>query len=212
MVDGTSTSTVSSHPHRFRLCLLHRWKTDSGFGFTMHSEKAKSGQLIGKVEPNSPAQLGGLREGDRLVEVDRVNVETSTHDEVAAKIKSSTGPHVALLVVDADADEYFKDKHLSPTEILAFVEKITCPDERPQGKIYESGRGRRRCLSRFGRDRQQKRLSVRWVNGTTLHGIALLSSELQKAASGNIVTSNFRVFWLNQAGSLIEPSCLHRQT
>jgi len=33
-----------------------------------------SGQFIGKVDPNSPAEAAGLREGDKIIEVNGVNI------------------------------------------------------------------------------------------------------------------------------------------
>ena len=33
-----------------------------------------SGQFIGKVDPNSPAEAAGLCEGDKIIEVNGVNI------------------------------------------------------------------------------------------------------------------------------------------
>ena len=126
------------HPHRLRLCELPQWAPDSSFGFTMHTEKGKSGQFIGKVDNNSPAELGGLREGDRIIEVDHVNVETSKHDEVAAKIKSSTGPRVTFLVIDAEADDFFKNQNIKLSGDMPFVDVLSCP-ENPSPLTARSG-------------------------------------------------------------------------
>jgi len=39
-------------------------------------------QFIGNVEHHSPAERAGLLSGDRVVEVNGVNVETDSHSEV----------------------------------------------------------------------------------------------------------------------------------
>uniref|UniRef100_A0A8C5TVF7 PDZ domain-containing protein n=1 Tax=Malurus cyaneus samueli TaxID=2593467 RepID=A0A8C5TVF7_9PASS len=59
-----------------------RWLLESGYGFHLHGEKGKSGQFIRKVEPGSPAEAAGLRAGDRVVEVNGLNVEQETHHQV----------------------------------------------------------------------------------------------------------------------------------
>ncbi|KAK4813500.1 hypothetical protein QYF61_009005 [Mycteria americana] len=65
-----------------RLCRM--LKGESGYGFHLHGEKGKSGQFIRKVEPGSPAEAAGLRAGDRVVEVNGLNVEQETHHQVRA--------------------------------------------------------------------------------------------------------------------------------
>lgn len=66
---------------RPRLCFLT--KGDRGYGFHLHGERNKGGQFIRKVEPGSPADLGGLRPGDRVVEVNGENVEDEAHHQVS---------------------------------------------------------------------------------------------------------------------------------
>uniref|UniRef100_A0A8C5IK25 Na(+)/H(+) exchange regulatory cofactor NHE-RF n=1 Tax=Junco hyemalis TaxID=40217 RepID=A0A8C5IK25_JUNHY len=69
-----------------RLCRM--LKGESGYGFHLHGEKGKSGQFIRKVEPGSPAEAAGLRAGDRVVEVNGLNVEQETHHQVVQRIKA----------------------------------------------------------------------------------------------------------------------------
>lgn len=66
---------------RPRLCFLT--KGDRGYGFHLHGERNKGGQFIRKVEPGSPADHGGLRPGDRVVEVNGENVEDESHHQVS---------------------------------------------------------------------------------------------------------------------------------
>ncbi|XP_066518203.1 Na(+)/H(+) exchange regulatory cofactor NHE-RF2 isoform X2 [Hoplias malabaricus] len=62
-----------------RLCYLT--KGDCGFGFHLHGERYRGAQFIRKIEPGSPADLAGLRSGDRVVEVNGENVEKDAHHE-----------------------------------------------------------------------------------------------------------------------------------
>lgn len=65
-----------------RLCHLIKWPDFDGYGFNLHAEKSKSGQFVGKVDELSPAQAAGLREGDRIIEVNGVNIANENHRQV----------------------------------------------------------------------------------------------------------------------------------
>lgn len=126
-----------------RLCMLRTWpKHFDGYGFNLHAEKSKTstaangntgsggglpfsgGQFVGKVDRGSPAESAGLREGDRIVQVDEVDIEGETHAKVVGRIKKGSAPEDAandnadpenvvsrcsLLVVDRRADTYYKE-------------------------------------------------------------------------------------------------------
>uniref|UniRef100_A0A3B3YMR6 Na(+)/H(+) exchange regulatory cofactor NHE-RF n=1 Tax=Poecilia mexicana TaxID=48701 RepID=A0A3B3YMR6_9TELE len=98
---------------RPRLCFLI--KGQRGYGFHLHGEKKKGGQFIRTVEPGSPADLAGLRPGDRLVEVNGENVEKESHHQVVNRICET--PHrTRLLVVDRETDDYLRRQGLACTE------------------------------------------------------------------------------------------------
>jgi C-terminal processing protease CtpA/Prc len=119
------------HPHRARLCVVRSWKDGRGYGFNMQAHRGKSGQFVGKVDAASPASLSGLRDGDRIIEVNGSNVEKASHKEVVEKIKSKPD-EVVLLVVDADADAYFTTKAIVVTSVNdGLCERIVCPDTKP---------------------------------------------------------------------------------
>lgn len=66
-----------------RYCHLVKWPDFEGYGFNLHAEKGKAGQFVGKVDDNSPAQSAGLREGDRIIEVNGVNIANENHRQVS---------------------------------------------------------------------------------------------------------------------------------
>ncbi|ERE68736.1 Na(+)/H(+) exchange regulatory cofactor NHE-RF2-like protein [Cricetulus griseus] len=88
------------------------------YGFHLHGEKGRRGQFIRRVEPGSPAEAAALRAGDRLVEVNGVNVEGETHHQVVQRIKAVEG-HTQLLVVDKETDEELCRRQLTCTEEMA---------------------------------------------------------------------------------------------
>lgn len=122
---------MPSQTLRPRLCVLE--KSENGYGFHLHGEKGKSGQFIRLVEPDSPAELSGLRAGDRLVFVNGERVESDSHQQVVARIRASAGS-LQLVVVDADTDQLLK-KH----ELKCLKEFVTegipvpeCDDDEPE--------------------------------------------------------------------------------
>ncbi|XP_059413599.1 Na(+)/H(+) exchange regulatory cofactor NHE-RF1-like [Carassius carassius] len=100
---------MPSQTLRPRLCVLE--KGENGYGFHMHGEKGKSGQFIRLVEPDSPAEVSGLRAGDRLVFVNGERVESDSHQQVVARIRASAG-NLELIVVDVDTDQLLKKHEL----------------------------------------------------------------------------------------------------
>ncbi|XP_076471985.1 Na(+)/H(+) exchange regulatory cofactor NHE-RF2-like isoform X2 [Babylonia areolata] len=102
MEDGTGAPALVP-----RLCHIVRWPDFNGYGFNLHAEKGKAGQFIGKVDPGSPAEAAGLREGDRIVEVNGINIGNENHQQVVSRIKSG-GTETRLLVVDTATDLHYK--------------------------------------------------------------------------------------------------------
>ncbi|XP_057716802.1 Na(+)/H(+) exchange regulatory cofactor NHE-RF1 [Corythoichthys intestinalis] len=97
---------------RPRLCVIRR--EANGYGFNLHSERARPGQYIRAVDENSPAERAGLQPKDRIVQVNGVPVEGKTHSEVVATIKAG-GDEARLLVVDPATDDFFKRCRVVPT-------------------------------------------------------------------------------------------------
>ncbi|KAM9780347.1 LOW QUALITY PROTEIN: Na(+)/H(+) exchange regulatory cofactor NHE-RF1 [Neosynchiropus ocellatus] len=97
---------------RPRLCVIQR--DASGYGFNLHSERARPGQFIRAVDEDSPAERAGLLPKDRIIQVNGVPVEGKTHSEVVAAVKAG-GNEARLLVVDPEADAFFKRCRVTPT-------------------------------------------------------------------------------------------------
>ncbi|KAK9539788.1 hypothetical protein VZT92_002287 [Zoarces viviparus] len=109
-VHPTPEPTVELHP---RLC--HLVKGEHGYGFNLHSKKTKDGQLVRSVEPGSAAERGNIRPGDRIVEVNGVNIEGLRHSEVVALIRAEGAEEVRILAVDRETDELFHRLGITPT-------------------------------------------------------------------------------------------------
>ncbi|MCJ8748161.1 hypothetical protein PDJAM_G00161760 [Pangasius djambal] len=101
---------------RPRLCYLT--KGERGYGFHLHGERSSGAQFIRRIEAGSPAELAGLRSGDRVVEVNGENVEKDSHQQVVQKIMEVEN-RTRLLVVDRETDEFLLLHSLPCNEDLA---------------------------------------------------------------------------------------------
>lgn len=139
---GSSCSDNDATAPRPRLCELKAWSDFSGYGFNLHADKGLPGQYVGKVDPASPAEAAGLRDGDRIIEVNGINIDGETHDEVVGLIKSMAG-RVSLLVVDTEVDAYYRDKDIKIDGSMDVVRRIECPDTNPLFVATDAGAARK---------------------------------------------------------------------
>ncbi|XP_026212320.1 Na(+)/H(+) exchange regulatory cofactor NHE-RF2 [Anabas testudineus] len=113
--DHTQSQSQSQvHPSQLAPRLCHLVRSETGYGFNLHSDRSRPGQYIRSLDPGSPADHAGLRPQDRLIEVNGVNIEGMRHAEVVAFIKKG-GDETWLLVVDPDTDDHFKRRGIIPT-------------------------------------------------------------------------------------------------
>ena len=79
----------------------------------------------------------GLKEGDRIIEVNGVNVEGDFHAECAAKVQSVVG-QVKLLVVDSVSDAFFKQHRMRLSSKEPYVSRHACPNKSLPGPVWRS--------------------------------------------------------------------------
>ena len=123
-----------------RLCHIVKWDDFDGYGFNLHAEKGKNGQFIGKVDDGSPSQAAGLRQGDRIIEVNEINIANETHKQVVERIKAFPS-ETKLLVVDQEADEYFRANNIVIKGTMANVKVIKTPEKNPNSIVQEELNG-----------------------------------------------------------------------
>nr|XP_020666644.1 Na(+)/H(+) exchange regulatory cofactor NHE-RF3 [Pogona vitticeps]XP_020666653.1 Na(+)/H(+) exchange regulatory cofactor NHE-RF3 [Pogona vitticeps] len=102
--------------HKPRLCRLV--KGPSGFGFRLNAIQDLPGQFIKEVQKDGPADKAGVQADDILIEVNGVNVENESYDDVVARIQNS-GNRVTLLVCGEEAYQYFKSQNMPVTASMA---------------------------------------------------------------------------------------------
>lgn len=98
-----TAAAANGTKYEARLCHVVKRADFDGYGFNLHAEKGRPGQYIGKVDDGSPAESAGLRQGDRIIEVNGTSITNETHKKVVELIKGVPN-ETKLLVIDPRAD------------------------------------------------------------------------------------------------------------
>ncbi|KAG9482578.1 hypothetical protein GDO78_011322, partial [Eleutherodactylus coqui] len=99
---------TSSLPYRPRK--LHLVRCPQGYGFLLRQEKCvgREGQFLRELDPGLPAEVAGMREGDRLLGVNGQSVEALQHEDIVRLIQES-GNQVTLLVISNEGDRFYSE-------------------------------------------------------------------------------------------------------
>nr|XP_055072046.1 Na(+)/H(+) exchange regulatory cofactor NHE-RF3 [Misgurnus anguillicaudatus] len=118
---AAATPVPAEMDYKPKLCRLE--KTPAGFGFHLNGIQGLDGQYIKEVVKGGAADKAGVEDEDIVVEVNGVNVETSTHEEVVNLIRKS-GDTLVLLLAKKEAYDHLKAQGISITPQLLNVEPI----------------------------------------------------------------------------------------
>ena len=89
-----------------RLCRI--FKEDGAFGFCVCYDDEKDGHYVEEVDPGGPAERAGLKTGDRVIQINGMNIEADDHDDVIQRLRQCE-VEVLLLVTDSKADTHYKN-------------------------------------------------------------------------------------------------------
>ncbi|XP_075335582.1 Na(+)/H(+) exchange regulatory cofactor NHE-RF3 [Odontesthes bonariensis] len=104
-----------------KLCYLV--KSNSNYDFSLRSVKGEMGLFMTDVTSGGVACKAGVRNKDRLLEINGENVENCTHDEVVEKIRK-LGGSVMFLLADDETDKFYQSKHAKIGAWLATVKHL----------------------------------------------------------------------------------------
>ncbi len=102
--------------NRCRVCRIRKKKNFVGYGFNLETKNEDRCQYIGIVDINSPASLSGLRGGDKIIEINNINIEFFNHDQIVKlikeglKINDKTFKDEVLLTVKSMNNENIQSK------------------------------------------------------------------------------------------------------
>ncbi|XP_051881881.1 Na(+)/H(+) exchange regulatory cofactor NHE-RF3 isoform X3 [Pristis pectinata] len=120
-------------PPQPRVCQLSK-KEGGSYGFFLRIEKDVKGHLIRAVVKEGPADRVGLQDGDRVLRVNGVFVDTEDHQRVVELIKKS-GTSVSLTVLDGDSYVNSKKQGI---DLL----QLSCVDSGPNKPVVNGVSGK----------------------------------------------------------------------
>uniref|UniRef100_A0A8C6PRF6 Sorting nexin-27 n=1 Tax=Nothobranchius furzeri TaxID=105023 RepID=A0A8C6PRF6_NOTFU len=145
----TTPTTVTSGPRLVRIV-----KSDSGYGFNVRGQVSEGGQLrsingelyaplqhVSAVLPGGAADRAGVSKGDRILEVNGVNVEGATHKQVVDLIRAGEKELVlaVLSVPPQEADCLDPGDDGSALSCYDYSDKQAVPISIPSYKHTELG-------------------------------------------------------------------------
>uniref|UniRef100_A0A3Q1FLL8 Membrane associated guanylate kinase, WW and PDZ domain containing 1b n=1 Tax=Acanthochromis polyacanthus TaxID=80966 RepID=A0A3Q1FLL8_9TELE len=103
----TLASSIATQPE---LITVHMEKGDKGFGFTIADSPGGGGQRVKQIVDYPRCR--GLREGDIIVEVNKRNVQSMSHNQVVDLLsKCPKGSEVTMLVQRGEKDSQNSSQH-----------------------------------------------------------------------------------------------------
>lgn len=121
---GTEFATIKKHkiPYtapRPKLCHLKKWSNEQGYGFHLYTQQDNT-SLIGRIDPDSPAEATGLKVDDIILEVNFQDVRNKNHKEIVDIIRKGLNineliqdDEVVLVVADQETKEYYDTFEIS---------------------------------------------------------------------------------------------------
>jgi hypothetical protein len=114
-----------------RLCLLRKWPNfEGGFGFHLYEDLLNStGALkIENVIRGSPAEAGGLRANDVIIEINGDNIEYKSFFRLIEILKDAFSQHEMELLVLAELDaEWYRARNISVNGNFPNIEYCETP-------------------------------------------------------------------------------------
>ncbi|XP_031725438.1 Na(+)/H(+) exchange regulatory cofactor NHE-RF3 [Anarrhichthys ocellatus] len=111
------STPVQSRKEELKPKLCKMEKASTGYGFHLNGIQGVSGNHIKEVVKGGVADRADLEDDDIVVEVNGVNVEQSSHDEVVEMIRSS-GSSLELLVANESVYDQLQAKGVTITRRL----------------------------------------------------------------------------------------------
>ncbi|CAF0730470.1 unnamed protein product [Rotaria sp. Silwood1] len=96
-----------------RLCRIRKFATSPFYGFFLCGDPKKNGRVfISDVTKHSPAAVCGLRDGDRIIEINGSIINGLTYETILDKIKHHMGrDDLELLVLDKKSVQWYRERN-----------------------------------------------------------------------------------------------------
>ncbi|KJH47935.1 PDZ/DHR/GLGF domain protein [Dictyocaulus viviparus] len=102
---------------------MEKSSPDQEYGYNLHAEKGR-GQFVGMVDRGSPAELGGLRTGDRIFAVNGHSIIGESHKKVVERIKENAVRCEMLVISEEDA-QWYNERGIEINMHLSNIKRIS---------------------------------------------------------------------------------------
>ncbi|VDO87852.1 unnamed protein product [Heligmosomoides polygyrus] len=92
------------------------------YGYNLHAERGR-GQFVGMVDKGSPADLGGLRMGDRIFAVNGHSIVGESHKKVVERIKENA-VRCEMLVISEEGAQWYQEQGIEINMSLPNIERV----------------------------------------------------------------------------------------
>ncbi|CAA92439.3 Na(+)/H(+) exchange regulatory cofactor-like protein nrfl-1 [Caenorhabditis elegans] len=106
-----------------RLCVVEKLNGENEYGYNLHAEKGR-GQFVGTVDPDSPAERGGLITGDRIFAVNGHSIIGENHKKVVERIKANPN-RCEMLVISEEGAKWYNENNVQITLDLPNIERVS---------------------------------------------------------------------------------------
>lgn len=87
--------------------LVRIFKQEDNFGFTLEYDENRDGHYITNITPSGPAERAGLKQDDRMIQINGINIEADDQEDVVFRIEECEN-EIVLLVTDCQSDDHYK--------------------------------------------------------------------------------------------------------
>lgn len=200
--NGGSATVATTTNYEARLCHVVKRPDFDGYGFNLHAEKGRPGQYIGKVDDGSPAEAAGLRQGDRIIEVNGTNITVETHKKVVELIKGVLN-ETRLLVIDPRADAEEMKAAIAKSKLGQVSNGGV--DVNDNSKQPDLGGAEQHMMTNGGTKDSQQSKNKHDVNGTTSNGNEDANSKKKSNSSVDSSANKSATMMTNGGGGDASP-------
>jgi hypothetical protein len=97
-----------------RVCHMIKSPISNEYGFNLKAKTNGKCHYIGRVDKDTPAHFSGLKSGDKIIEINNINIHCLNYDEIMEKINQGLilnqklyKNELLLMVIDSQVEQHY---------------------------------------------------------------------------------------------------------